>query len=440
MPSRLFLAATLFALAFLPLRAAASDDARNAVVAAADAYAAELMDNPPGDLTKGEVALAFGWIFLHGMLGETPLDKAIGYLETALDNGVPEAGVVLGAVFMGNEDAGGHEKDVPRALAYYRTAADGGSVDALRMLGFIYEEGAGDDLAADAVLSRNYLREAARRGSDAAVKRLEPRLGTDGLPETAGELTDEEMAREARERSGRVATATARVFDLLKERLAELELGVGEGNDLGLADMSDEERMELWRELEETTRDGAWEIVNSRPDDVGKGEAALILGVFHYLGLFHGVDLNQAEEFMRYALDKGVPEARVTLGELYLGIAGPGEEGVNRDVGKGLALLREGVDAGTVDAMRLLGMVYEEGVEGVEPDAEKSREYFRMAARFGDEESLERLGDELPEGWVDEALAEKARARNNELGGMAELVNSEMERRLNAVIEERMKK
>lgn len=439
MLSRFLLVAALFVSVPSAVRATDAAEAREAVVAAADAYAAELMAEPPADLTKGEVGLAFGWIFLHDMLGKTSLEKAVGYLEIALDNGVPEAGVVLGAIFMGNEDAGGHERDVPRALAYYHKAADGGSVDALRMLGILYEEGA-EGLEADPARARGYLREAARRGSETAIGMLEPHLGTDGLPATADELPVEELVLEARERSGRVATATARVFDLLKERLAELELSIREGNDLGIADMSNEERMELWRKLEETTRDGSWEVVNSQPDDRKKGDAALIMGIFHHIGLFHGVDLNQAEEFMEYALAKGIPEAKVTLGELYLGVAVPGEDDVNRDVEKGLELLRQAVGEGTVDAMRLLGMVYDEGVDGVEADKEKAREYFLMAARHGDEEALERLGDDAPEGIVDEALAAKVRARNEELSGMAEVVNGEMERRLTEVLDAHMKR
>lgn len=436
-----------------------SVDPRQAVAAAAELYAGELLDNPPEDLNRAEIAMAFGWIHLFDMLGAGEPMRAEPYLQAALDQGLAEAGVVLGSMYLGREEYGG-AKDLPRAVGYFERAAALGSVDAERQLAVIYLDGL-EDIPADPARGRRHLVAAARRGSELALRRLEPLVQAAAerekenpgqepdLPASLEGIPDPALANEARERSTRLSEATAKVFDLLEKRLAEMELGIRGGADRDGA-VAEEKRAELLGLLRKTVDESAKELIASQPDDKSAGEVALVIGVFHYMGVLHGVDLDKAREYMELALAKGVPEARVTLGELWLGFAAKAGSEFVRDVPKAMDYLEAAAAEDSVDGLRLLGAIYAEGVEGVAPDPVKSEEYFLAAARHGDPEALERLAPAFaeaaawkaehpgekaelpasPEEAVDPALAAAAEKRNREIAGVAEMVNTELNRKV----------
>ncbi len=463
-------AAVVLLICFLPpVRAAEApadspSEPRLAIAAAADGYADELLDQPPEGLTRADIAMAFGWIHLFDMLGAGQPAKAEPYLQAALDLGLPEAGVVLASMYLGKEEFGG-ARDLPRAIAYYERAASLGSVDAERQLAFIYLDGL-EDIPADPALGRRHLVEAARRGSEQALRRLEP-LSAEAaawekanpgqkadVPSSLDGIPDPELAKAARERSVQLSEATARVFDLLEKRLAELEIGIKDSAGPGGA-MAAEKRAELMALLKKTVEESARALIARQPDDKSAGEAALVVGVFHYMGVFHGVDPAKAREYMELALAKGVPEARVTLGELFLGFALDPASDFERDPARGLELLNAAAEVGSVDAFRLLGAIYAEGMAGIAADPAKSEQYFLAAARHGDAEALERLkpafekaaaweaehpGEKSPfpsspEAVVDPALAGAAERRSREIAQVAEMVNTELNQRILEVMD-----
>lgn len=451
----------LFALLPFPARAAGAEPEKpspqDMVIAAAEQYATELLADPPEGLNRGEIAMAFGWIYLNDMLGGSSADRAGGYLETALDEGVPEAGVVLGAVSLDMVEKPTGRRDVAKALAYYGRAADGGCVDAFRVLGTLYQEG-DEGLAPDPEKARGYLVEAAKRGSDTAIRLLTPMLGRDGLPASQDDLVVPELVAEARARSERIARATSMVFDLLEKRLERLELNIESGApEIPLADlsrMSPEEQAVYWLKLNRAVDKACRDIVDRQPDDKSAGDAALIIGVLHHLGFLYGSDPDKAREYMGYALERGVIEARVTLGELDLDLTLDENGLTERNVARGMEHLTIAAEADSPDALRLLGLLYESGSEDIEADPEKAERYFLAAARHGDAVSLEHLqplfekarvweeehpGEKSalptgPETVVDPALAEQAERRADALSEMAEMVNRELEESIRSVM------
>lgn len=213
---------------------------------------------------------------------------------------------------------------------------------------------------------------------------------------------------------------------------------------------------DIMRKLEEAVDAGVRDLIARQPDARSAGDVALIVGIFHHIGLFHGVDLPRAREFMEVALDNGVVEAGVTLGELHLGFALPEAESAERNVDKGLLYLEEAAEKDSVDALRLLGILYSDGADGVAPDADRAERYLLAAARHGDAEALRRLeplfaeaaawelehpGEKaiLPssaEAATDHALREAAMRRGEELSAVALMVREESEMWAMRVIEE----
>lgn len=157
-------------------------------------------------------------------------------------------------------------------------------------------------------------------------------------------------------------------------------------------------------ELKGVVDAAARKIIESQPDERSAGDAALVIGIFHHIGLLHGVDLLRASEYMEIARKKDVPEAGATMAALCLDLLGDDGEPDPDRVATALAYLEPAADADSPDALRLLGILYGDGAEGLEADPEKSERYFLAAARHGDAESLRRL----------EAFFERARVRKAE--------------------------
>lgn len=213
---------------------------------------------------------------------------------------------------------------------------------------------------------------------------------------------------------------------------------------------------EVMQKLEKAVDAGADALIAAQTDDKKAGDIALIMGIFHHIGHFHGVDIPKAGKFMELAHEKGVVEAGVALGELNLGFAVPGAKSEDRDLDKALAYLNAAAAADSVDALRVLGLLYAEGADGLPADPEKAEEYFLAAARHGDPESLIRLTPlfEQAAAWECEhpgetaqfpsspdkiivpELAAAAAERNRELGRMADMIATESEKWAAAVLGE----
>lgn len=431
----------------------------------ADAYAGELMDAPPEGLTKGDVAMAFGWVYLNGVLGKPDYDEAVHYYEIALEEGMPEAGTTLGAMHLNADVFGIGDSSVDNALSYYEEAAGLGSADANFVLGRLHYDGE-HGLMMNPGKGGRYLVEAARRGNEQAIARLTPRLGQAGFPATPEELVDDKLAEARHAREEHFEESAAKIIELLEHKLTEAGVNVGalnfDGSQPHFAGMTAEEQEAYWHTVDKATEDAIKGIIENQPDERAAGDAALIVGVLQHLGLLHGHGQDKALEYMTYALERKVPEARVALGEYYLDILpphadNPEHKAPERDVEKGLEYLNAAAADDSVDAYRLLGMLYADGVEGVAPDAEKSREFLLKAAKHGDQEALDMLepvfeearaweqanpGKKSPlptgaDGLVDEELAKKAAERRKELGALAEKINNEIDNHIHAALGEK---
>lgn len=422
------------------------------VFAAADAYAEELLVTPPETLTKGDVAMAFGWIYLNGVLGEPAYDKAAAYYEKAREEGMIEAGTMLGALYLNADVFGLGAVDVDKALGYYEEAASSGSAEANLVLGNLHYDGE-HGLLMNPGKGGDYLVAAALRGNEAAIERLTPRLGQAGFPKTAEEMVDEKLSAQTEANDEHFVAATTKVIELLQKRLEEKGLPVGELDfdnvDIAaIAGMTPEEQTAYWAKLDQATEDACKAILAEESDPKAAGDASLIMGVLYYLDLLNGHTPERAKHFLEYALERDIPEARVALGEFYIKLTDD-EASAPRDVAKGLEYLNAAADDGSVDALRLLGVIYADGTEGIEPDAEKSEKLLLQAAKHGDKQALEMLepvfekareweaanpGQKSPlptsaDGIVDPELAKVAADRRKELEATYERVNAEIERR-----------
>jgi|GEM_PF-6748902 len=428
----------VFALVWLSVHISASaGDAPESTASITDRLAQDMFASPPEDITKAELALAFGWAHLFGMMDEPDPDRAAEYLETARDGGLPEADVVLGAMYLGQGGIHGVRKDAAKAMEHYAAAAAKDNVDALRMLGVMYTEGE-DGIEPDAEKAFGFFVRAARLGSETALEYLRPRFDEAAdwedkhpgeqadFPSSREALVDPELSALAKERSRRIASVTARVLDMIADA-ASIEDAV-RLSAIASKSIQAGEETDVWRALDESVERAVEALVANQPTEAKQGDAALVVGILYDMGLLNGYNPERARFYLEMALEKGVPEAGAALGELYLGLT-RSDESTDEDTEKGLSYLRDAALLDNVDALRVLGVIYADGRNGIEPDPEEAERYFRQAARYGDELAIARLNAN-PDAIimeVDAELSKKAAARRAEIDAMFEFVNAEME-------------
>lgn len=136
---------------------------------------------------------------------------------------------------------------------------------------------------------------------------------------------------------------------------------------------------------------GARALIAEQPDAISAGDVAMLIAVFQHIGVFGDADVAKAREFAEMALERGVVEAGVVLAGLLVDFVDPGAKATDVDLAKAVAYLETAADAGSSDALRLLGLLYSEGLGGMEVDAARAEGYFLAAARHGDPEALMRL-------------------------------------------------
>lgn len=374
-----------------------------ALAAAADAFAAEATANPPAGVTKGEAAFIVGSFYNMGAGLDPDQDKAYEYLILALDEGMAEAAVSLGAMHLpGNPMASAIVPDPEKALEYYKLAADAGIVDAMRVLGLLYLDGQ-QGVWEDRDEGLKYLRMAAERGDEYALFRLEPFIleaaerekgqpgSAKGFPVSRDGVANRELVEENRARVKRLADKTAILF---AERENRILAAAGRSPDIA------ESRRRQERLLNNLIDDEAMKLVEEQTDGKTKAEYAFSVGAMYMLGLMGGVDLDRAEKYLLIASDNGLPEAWHALGRVY----GGGDTSsyvLKENLAKALAFYTRAADAGVPEAIVAMILIYSGNMEGVRPDSEKARRYILEGAKIGNENALAWLA-ELLEG-LDEA-------------------------------------
>ncbi len=123
-----------------------------------------------------------------------------------------------------------------------------------------------------------------------------------------------------------------------------------------------------------------------RAADLGYGQAMANLGLIHQQsGLV--ADYVEARALFRRASEHELPEAWLSLGILvFEGVGGP------KDEAEGLRWLHRAAEAGTLGAMRYLGVVYLKGQGGVPPDHAQGIEWLRRGAALEDPTCMHVLG------------------------------------------------
>lgn len=197
----------------------------------------------------------------------------------ALDaKGFGEAAFNLGMLY---EDGLGVDKNMPRALTYYRRGADNGSQKAVFRLGLIYWLGL-PSVPRDAVLGRHYLELAAAAGDEEAARYLT--ADAEDVLVAADKAIAEGKPGEAIER----LTAAANAGNLRAQtRLGwAYEAGRGVGRDLARA--------------------AAW---FKRAAEGGDGEAMYALGVMYATGAGQVKNAALATEWLRKSAATGYAPA-----------------------------------------------------------------------------------------------------------------------------------
>ncbi|MCC8189883.1 MAG: sel1 repeat family protein [Planctomycetes bacterium] len=160
-----------------------------------------------GRQAKADAALMVATMFESGRFEGRRLALALEFYELAADFGSAEANCALGMFYYNGIDSpeGQLARDPKKAMDFLHKAAAGGSVPAMVHLGVIYADGMGVD--PDAAKALPFFVDAAARGDEAALRRLEP------------------VMRQAREweeaRPGRKANFPTSRDDLIKPELVK---------------------------------------------------------------------------------------------------------------------------------------------------------------------------------------------------------------------------
>ncbi len=128
-----------------------------------------------------------------------------------------------------------------------------------------------------------------------------------------------------------------------------------------------------------------YEFLNSH-SLYGNGYALFNVGLMHERGLGNlKQDYKIAIEYYEKALKEGVVDAYCNLGNIYA--LGLGEEqGVPRDIFKGLELLDKGAELGSREAAFTIGSLYGKG-ELIPADDSKSFYYLALASKLGHDQA-----------------------------------------------------
>ena len=250
----------------------------------------------------------------------------------------------------------GLQRDMDKALKWYKLAADQGHSAALEILGMLYLSGSG--IPKDATKGMRCLEKASENGN------LSSNL-------TLGEIYSNGL------------------FDIKKDNVLArkwlLKIAERENADaqyqLGLL------------ALNENDVDGAvsWYVKSA---DNGCALASFSLGYLFFQGTRVQKDVDKALQYYTHSADKGNVAAMYNLALMHLN----GDHG-KKDIQKAIEWLSRASNEGYILADLTLGGLYQKGREGdLKPNYAKGREYFEKAALKNDPAALLLLGKIFKEG------------------------------------------
>ncbi len=250
-------------------------------------------------------------------------------------------------------------KDVKEAEPVFKdikAAADGGSAEALFVLGFLYQSGTGTERSVEK--AKEAYQKAVAKGSMAAKNNL-------GLLQLAS-------GDDSKKSIDLVMEAANAGFSPAQVSMGQLFL-----DGLPAAGITkDADQARVWFE---------------RASEAGDDDAALTLGLMYEKGT--GVPANQekAAELFQKAADKGNTDAMIRLGAKLLG-----GQGIKADAGKGKGWFEKAIAAGATGAKVALASIYETGTgtekePGVAKDPKKAFELYTEAAAAGDTSAYNKI-------------------------------------------------
>ena len=337
---------------------------------------------------RGDPAAQYrlGSLYLVGKAVEQDDAKAALWLAKSAKQGYAPAQNRLGALYLGGYAVARNESE---ALRWFSKAAGQGLAEAQRNLAALYASGAGLDLGA----SRRWYEKAAAQGDAESQYQLGrfDQEGRAGKPDRAGA-----KSWFAKAAAGGHAGAQLALADLL----------AAGGDDAGAltwlkraADLSHvpaQARLaEVYEEGRGTPKDPAeaWRLWQEAAAG-GVPRAQVRAGQAYQLGLF-GLDLDpaRAAKWYRRAAEQGEPRAAYALARLIR--AGDAK---SLDAGEAGLWIQKAALQGLPEAQHDLGLMYQNGSDGVNADRVKACAWLSLAAEQGDLEdraSLDALKSSL---------------------------------------------
>lgn len=341
------------------------------------------------------------------------MKSGLFWLAKAAEAGEPEAVKRMGLLTQlqaGAEEvkqgqAAFEAKKYTEAVAFFKKAAESGSVVAPRLLGQLYEQGLGVEKN-ETEARRLYAEGVAREDADAFLNLAEvTRMGLGGPRDPA---------------------EAGRIYERLKTTFSSLPKAV-EAADQGLAFLRGEtveSALTLGSEAYQHQQMEEARVWMEKAANLGSAQGMFNMGVFYRDGLGGPRDAEKALAWFEKAqaggwkgADKQVANLRATLaGKDALAAANAAQEAKRYAEARGL--YEKAADAGSVEAMRKLGDIYSKGIAVIKDD-DAALTWYERAAAAGDmiaKTIVESMRSNKQ--WRDAAIAQReARARVNGTGG-----------------------
>ena len=194
------------------------DNLRAQVAAMVDGHCRDVIAAMPEGEPRFDAMLIVGAFYEMGMLGDADPIQAARYYLMAGEKGVAEANCALGNIYANGVEGQFEaiDRDVGLALHYYEQAAVGGSIKAMMALADYYSDGR-DGVAPDSKKALAHLMDAASRGDENALSRLDPVL------RKAKEWEEQRPGRKSNFPTSRDAVIKPHLVQAEKERNFKLE-------------------------------------------------------------------------------------------------------------------------------------------------------------------------------------------------------------------------
>ncbi|WP_049962169.1 protein kinase domain-containing protein [Oribacterium sp. FC2011] len=306
--------------------------------------------------------------------------KAKELFDKAAEGGSADAMYIIGFMYQNGE---GVDQDYAKAKEWYTKAAEGGNTEAMTKLGLLYYFGNG--VTQDYTKTKEWYEKAIESGSTDAMMLL-------GEMYQNGEGVDQDYAKAKEWYTKAAEGGNTAAMNCLGE-IYEYGYGVDQdyskakewfekavegGNtaamlNLGIQYFVDQDYAKA-KELFEKSAEG---------EDTS---AMFMLGFMYSEGNGVDQDYTKAKEWYEKAVEGGHAGAMNELGVMY-----KNGEGVDQDYTKAIELYEKAAEVGNTDAMNNLGRMYVRG-EGVSQDYAKAKEWYEKAVEGGDAAAMNELG------------------------------------------------